>query len=117
MGAKGSVPERLVLCATRGVPQEVEFLLLHEDGGCRVCSEVRVDGCLPRRGPALHTPLPDELARRWMESQAAKLTRKAAKFRPLTVEEELRRQIVSVLPADPTLLIAQMFDEEIARHG
>ncbi len=117
MDAKGSVPERLVLCATRGVPQEVEFLLLREGSGCRVCSEVRVDGCLPRRGPALHTPLPDELARRWMESQAAKLTRKAAKFRPLSIEEELRRQIDTTLPSDPTSLIAQLFDEAIAKHG
>ena len=90
---------------------------MRESSGCRVYSEVRVDGCLPRRGPALHTPLPDDLARRWMESQAAKLTRKAAKFRPLSIEEELRRQIVAILPADPTTLITQLFDEEIARHG
>lgn len=50
--------DRVILCSTRGVRQEVEFILSSVDGGgyC-IKREHRIAGCYPRPGPCISTPL------------------------------------------------------------
>lgn len=116
MPAEGLAGDRLLLVSTRGVVQEVEFRLDRCERGCRVTSEVRIDGCIPRRGPALLTPLPDAVARAWMTSQAAKFVRKGAKFRPLSMNEELSRHITPGLLSDPAALLNALLNEQLSQH-
>ena len=72
---------RFTLHSTRGVSQEVEFCVLQMGGGYCVKSEHRIDGCHPRRGPCMLTPLP---------LKAAKLARSPAAFRfTVSVEDRI----------------------------
>lgn len=74
--------QRLLLRATRGVAQEVEFSVASVAGGYCVRSVRRIDGCLPRPGDCMLTPLPFESALTWAQARAAKLMRSTAAFRP-----------------------------------
>jgi len=82
--------QRLVLCSTRGVAQRVEFHLEPVAGGFCVKSQRRVDGCIPRPGDCMLTPLSLESALKWANARAAKLMRSTAAFRPAkTVEDRI----------------------------
>ena len=81
---------RFTLRSTRGVSQEVEFSVLQMDGGYCVKSEHRIDGCHPRRGPCMLTPLPLNAAMTWANAKAAKLARSPAAFRcTVSVEDRI----------------------------
>lgn len=79
---------RITLSSTRGIPQEVVFRILPEGGGYCVKSEHRIDGCYPRVGPCMLTPLPLEAAMMWTSAKAAKLARSAAAFRSTVPVED-----------------------------
>lgn len=81
---------RITLSSTRGIPQEVEFRILPEGDGYCVRSEHRIDGCHPKVGPCMLTPLPLEAAMTWANAKAAKLGRTAAAFRnTVSVEDRI----------------------------
>lgn len=80
--------ERFILRSTRGVAQEFEFRVAPVAGGYCVQSEHRIDGCYPRRGPCMLTPLPLESAVTWAKAKVAKLARSAAAFRPARSVED-----------------------------
>lgn len=79
-----------ILCSTRGVPQIMTFSLLPVEGGFAVRSKLRIDGCHPRMGPCVLTPIPHETAIKWINSRTYKLTKSAAAFRPvLSFEQQI----------------------------
>lgn len=79
-----------VLCSTRGVAQQVEFRLEPVAGGFCVRSCRRIDGCHPRTGDCMLTPLPFDAALKWANARAAKLMRSTAAFRPaMSVEDQI----------------------------
>ena len=81
---------RFTLHSTRGVSQEVEFCVLQMGGGYCVKSEHRIDGCHPRRGSCMLTPLPLNAAMTWANAKAAKLARSPAAFRfTVSVEDRI----------------------------
>ena len=81
---------RFTLHSTRGVSQEVEFCVLQMGVGYCVKSEHRIDGCHPRRGPCMLTPLPLNAAMTWANAKAAKLARSPAAFRfTVSVEDRI----------------------------
>ena len=81
---------RFTLRSTRGVSQEVEFCVLQMGGGYCVKSEHRIDGCHPRRGPCMLTPLPLNAAMTWANAKAAKFARSPAAFRfTVSVEDRI----------------------------
>lgn len=81
---------RFTLRSTRGVSQEVEFCVLQMGGGYCVKSEHRIDGCHPRRGSCMLTPLPLNAAMTWANAKAAKLARSPAAFRfTVSVEDRI----------------------------
>jgi len=81
--------DRVILCSTRGVRQEVEFILSSVDGGgyC-IKSEHRIAGCFPRPGPCISTPLDHSNAVKWLSSRAGKMARSPAAFRPASSIED-----------------------------
>ena len=81
---------RVTLHSTRGVSQEVEFCVLQMGGGYCVKREHRIEGCHPRRGPCMLTPLPLNAAMTWANAKAAKLARSPAAFRfTVSVEDRI----------------------------
>jgi len=82
--------QRLLLRSTRGVAQEIEFHVAPQGAGYCVKATHRIDGCYPKPGPCMMTPLPLEAAMTWANARAAKLARSAAAFRPAkTVEDHI----------------------------
>lgn len=71
---------RMVLCSTRGVRQEIIFEVQQVAQGWCVRSEHRIEGCVPRTMPGIATPLPFDKANLWVESRAKKLARSPALF-------------------------------------
>lgn len=70
--------------------QEFDLRVEPVAGGYCVKSQLRIDGCLPRSGPCMLTPLPYDAAMTWANARAAKLARSAAAFRPAqTVEDQI----------------------------
>jgi hypothetical protein len=102
--------ESVLLRSTRGVEQEVEFRLIAQGDACRVHSEVRICGRLPVTGPSLLTPVSSLVARRWMDSQIAKLRRNTARF-----ESATDSQCASI--ADNPLILIQSFFDQILAEG
>lgn len=82
--------QRFLLRSTRGVAQEFNFRVEPVAGGYCVKSQHRIDGCLPRSGPCMLTPLPLSAAMTWANARAAKLARSTAAFRPAkTIEDQI----------------------------
>lgn len=79
---------RVILCSTRGVRQEVEFVLSAVDGGYCIKSEHRIAGCYPKPGPCIATPLERSNAVKWLSSRTGKMARSPAAFRPASSIED-----------------------------
>lgn len=108
--------EKVLMRSTRGVGQEYEFALIPKGDGCCVRSEVRIAGRLPQTGPSLLSPVSPEVARRWLDSQTAKLRRNAARFEPVATEEAIAKSVgmtVSVLD-NPTVLLETLLYQALA---
>lgn len=89
--------ERITLRSTRGVAQLVEFELAPVADGYCVRSQIRIDGCLPRKGDCLMTPLPLDVARKWANAKVMKLMRSAAAFRPeKSIEDRIEEMFFGV---------------------
>ena len=66
------------------------FSLQPVPGGYSVKSNLRIEGCHPKVGPCVLTPLPHDIAIKWINSRAYKLTKSAAAFRPvLSFEQQI----------------------------
>lgn len=102
------VRERVLLRSSLGVPQEWEFILSDAADGYCVRSILRIEGCHPRRGPGVLTPVPYTIARRWMESRTAKLSRHAARFTVLTLKDELAIFLAGERPLDHVQAIFEL---------
>lgn len=82
--------QRFLLRSTRGVTQEIEFHVTPKGSGFCVKATHRIEGCLPKPGPCMLTPLPLESALTWANARAAKLARSAPAFRlAKTVEDRI----------------------------
>lgn len=81
-------PQRILLRSTRGVAQEFDLRVEPVAGGYFVKSQLRIDGCFPRSGPCMLTPLPFEAAMMWANARTVKLARSAAAFRPVKTFED-----------------------------
>lgn len=80
--------QHLVLRSTRGVPQEIEFHVAPQGAGYCVKATHRIEGCYPKPGPCMLTPLPLEAAMIWANARAGKLARSAAAFRMAKTVED-----------------------------
>lgn len=85
--------DRFLLRSTRGVVQEVEFQVTPHGSGYCVKGIHRIEGCLPRNGPNMLTPIPYEHALTWMQSRSDKLSRSAAKFKPARFLEDVIKEM------------------------
>ena len=95
------VTERFALHSTVGVAQLVEFELAPVGDGYCVRSRVRIDGCHPRAGACMMTPLPREAARMWAKAKAAKLMRSTAAFRlSMSVEDRIEEMFFGAIIHD-----------------
>ncbi len=82
--------KNLLFRSTRGIPQEMVFRVEPVAGGYCVKSQHRIEGCHPKAGPCMLTPLPLDAAMTWANARAAKLARSAAAFRPAkSIEDHL----------------------------
>ena len=89
--------QRFLLHSTRGVDQLMEFLLMPISGGFAVRSRIRIQGCLPKPGPGVSTPLSHDNALKWINSRTQKLAKSAAAFRPaLSIEQEIEAMFFGV---------------------